>query len=69
MTEEPALPRSRRGALLDELGREDLELYAVAELNERIERLEQEIGRARRAMERKQSGRAAADQLFSLAKR
>jgi uncharacterized small protein (DUF1192 family) len=66
--EEPALPRARRGALLDDLAREDLELYAVEELNERIARLEDEIARVRRALERKQSGRAAADSLFSLGK-
>jgi uncharacterized small protein (DUF1192 family) len=68
MTEEPALPRTKRGALLDELAREDLDLYSVEDLNERIERLEAEIGRARKARDRKQSGRAAADALFSLGK-
>jgi uncharacterized small protein (DUF1192 family) len=66
--EEPDLPRAQRGAMLRELGREDLELYAVEELNERIAGLEAEIARVRRALERKQSGRAAADSLFSLGK-
>ena len=68
MTDEPALPRLQRGALLKDLAREDLDLYAVEELKERIASLEAEIGRARKAMERKQSGRSAADALFSLGK-
>lgn len=66
--EEPASPRLQRGALLNDLAREDLDLYAVAELNERIARLEAEIERTRDAMDRKQSGRAAADSLFSFGK-
>jgi len=68
MTDEPALPRVQRGALLKDLAREDLDLYAVEELKERIGSLEAEIARARKAMERKQSGRSAADALFSLGK-
>jgi uncharacterized small protein (DUF1192 family) len=66
--EEPALPRAQRGALLTELSREDLDLYAVEELKERIARLEDEIARVRGVLDRKQSGRAAADSLFSLGK-
>lgn len=62
---EPAAPRARRGENLDVLEREDLDLYAVEELAERAERLQAEIERSRRAMERKRSGRAAADALFS----
>ena len=65
MIEEPAPPRAARGAALLDLAREDLDLYAVEELKERIASLEAEIGRARKAMERKQAGRAAADALFS----
>ncbi|MBT9472881.1 MAG: DUF1192 domain-containing protein [Phenylobacterium sp.] len=45
--------------------REDLELYAVAELEERIEALEAEIARCRAQIERKRAGRAEADALFS----
>ena len=45
--------------------REDLELYAIAELEERIEALEAEIARCRAQIERKRSGRAEADALFS----
>jgi uncharacterized small protein (DUF1192 family) len=63
--EEPAPPRAARGALLDQLAREDLDLYAVEELRDRIDRLETEIQRVQRVMERKQSGRAQADALFS----
>ncbi len=65
MIEEPASPRIARGAALIEATREDLELYAVADLNERIKTLEGEIARARAALDRKQNGRAAADALFS----
>ena len=61
---EDAAPRRMRGQLLADLSKEDLDLYAVEELQERIEGLEAEISRVRRVMERKQSGRAAADALF-----
>ena len=47
-----------------ELVREDLELLAVAELEERIEALEAEIVRTRAQLERKRAGRAAADAFF-----
>ena len=65
MIEDPAPPRAGRGAALFDLAREDLDLHAVEELNERIAGLEAEIARARKAIERKQAGRAAADALFS----
>lgn len=58
-------PRPLRGAALRDLTREDLSLYAVAELKERIETLEGEIARARAAMDGKQSTKSAADALFS----
>ena len=45
--------------------REDLELYGVAELEDRISALQEEIDRCRAQIERKRSGRAAADALFS----
>jgi uncharacterized small protein (DUF1192 family) len=63
--EEPALPRPQRGASLEEALREDLEVYAVEELSNRIARLEAEIGRTRKVLDRKRSGRSAADALFS----
>ena len=63
--EEPAQARVLRGQRLAEAMREDLELYAVAELEERIAALEEEIARCRAQIERKRAGRAAADALFS----
>jgi uncharacterized small protein (DUF1192 family) len=63
--EEPALPRPQRGASLEAVQREDLDLYSVEELTERIARLEGEIERTRKAKDRKKSGRSAADALFS----
>lgn len=65
MLDEPALPRSVRGQALTDLAREDLELYAVNELEERIERLNAEVSRVRHALERKRAGRDAADALFA----
>ncbi|MBN9480492.1 MAG: DUF1192 domain-containing protein [Bordetella sp.] len=58
-------PRPRRGEALDALGREDLDLYAVDELQERIVALEAEIARARAAIQGKSSQRSAADALFN----
>ena len=63
--EEPAEVRVGRGQRLVEAVREDLELFGVAELEERIEILEAEIARARAQIDRKRKGRAAADALFS----
>jgi uncharacterized small protein (DUF1192 family) len=65
MMEEPAAPRIARGAALIEATREDLDLYAVGDLEERIERLRDEIDRTRSALDRKKNGLAAADALFS----
>ena len=62
--EEPAEPRRLRGQSLIDLGREDLDLYAVEELEERIAGLKAEIERVQAQMEKKRSGRAAADALF-----
>jgi len=66
--EDAALPRARRDAALAELERDDLDGYAVDELQSRIARLENEIGRVRRAIEKKQGVRSAADALFSFGK-
>ena len=63
--EEPVTARVGRGQRLAEAVREDLELFGVAELEERIEILEAEIARTRAQIGRKQAGRAAADALFS----
>jgi uncharacterized small protein (DUF1192 family) len=65
MTDEPAEPRRLRGQALTELTREDLELFGVSELEERIEAMEAEIARTRAQLDKKLSGRAAADALFS----
>jgi len=57
--------RRPRGWALTELAREDLELYGVLELQERIDALDAEISRVRAQLERKKAGRAAADALFA----
>jgi uncharacterized small protein (DUF1192 family) len=66
MAEEDGEPvRKARGWALAELVREDLEIYAALDLEERIEALEGEIGRTRAQLERKRAGREAADSIFS----
>jgi uncharacterized small protein (DUF1192 family) len=62
--EEPAEVRLGRGQRLTEAVREDLELYGVAELEERLQTLRAEIARVEAQLERKRAGRAAADALF-----
>ena len=64
MSEEPAEVRRARGQLLIDLGREDLDLFGVEELRERIALLEAEIGRVRAQIDKKQAVRSAADALF-----
>jgi uncharacterized small protein (DUF1192 family) len=63
--EEPAEVRVVRGQRLVEAVREDLELFGVAELEERIDVLQSEIARVQAQIDRKRQGRAAADALFS----
>jgi uncharacterized small protein (DUF1192 family) len=63
--EEPVDVRIGRGQRLNEALKEDLELYGVTELEERIELLRAEIARVEAQVERKRAGRAAADALFS----
>ena len=63
--EEPAEVRVGRGQRLVEAVREDLELFGLAELEERIEVLRSEIARVQAQIERKKAGRAAADAIFS----
>lgn len=58
-------PRAQRGAALRALGREDLDLYAVEELEERVAGLEAEIARVRASMAGKQSRKSAAEALFN----
>ena len=62
--EEPAEVRISRGQQLAEAVREDLELYGVAELEERLQVLRGEIARVEAQLDRKRAGRAAADALF-----
>lgn len=64
MSDEPAEPRRIRGQALTEATREDLDFYAIEELEDRILTLKGEIARSQAQIERKQSGRAAADALF-----
>ena len=65
MTFEDLDPRPQRGAAIATLGREDLDLYSVDELGERIEVLEAEIARARAAIAAKAAKKSAADALFN----
>lgn len=62
--DEPADVRMGRGQRLAEAMREDLELYSVEELEARIAVLEGEVARARAQIDKKRSGRAAAEALF-----
>jgi uncharacterized small protein (DUF1192 family) len=64
MTFDDLEPRPTRGGTLAALGREDLDLYSVGELEERIEALNAEIERARAAIAGKQAKKNAADALF-----
>ena len=57
--------RRSRGWAVAELSREDLDLFGVAELEERIEGLQAEIARCRAQIDRKRAGKAAADAFFS----
>jgi uncharacterized small protein (DUF1192 family) len=65
MTFEDLEPRPQGGEALRALGREDLDLYAVDELHERIAALEAEIARSKAAIDGKSSKRSAADALFN----
>ena len=65
MTFEDLEPRPSRGATLTALAREDLDLYSVQELDERIEALNTEIERAKSAIKGKQAKKSAADALFN----
>jgi uncharacterized small protein (DUF1192 family) len=63
--DEPTDVRVGRGQRLAEAVREDLELFGVDELEERIVVLQAEIARVQAQIDRKRAGRAAADALFS----
>jgi uncharacterized small protein (DUF1192 family) len=63
--EEPAEVRVGRGQRLLDAVREDLELFGVAELEERLDVLRAEMARVTAQIAKKRSGRAAADALFA----
>ena len=65
MTFEDLEPRPQRGAAVSALGREDLDLYSVDELCERIEALEAVIARVRAAIAGTAAMKSAADALFN----
>lgn len=56
--------RRGRGAALEQALKDDLELFSVDDLEERIALLEGEIARCRGQIQRKAAGREAADALF-----
>jgi uncharacterized small protein (DUF1192 family) len=62
--DEPAEMRVGRGQRLAEAVKEDLELFAVSDLEERIEILQAEITRCEAQIARKRSSLSAADALF-----
>jgi len=66
MLDEPAGPRGGRGDALLAVTREDLDLYGVSELEERVELLENELARTRRQIEKKGAARSAAESFFNL---
>jgi uncharacterized small protein (DUF1192 family) len=55
---------SKPGDPLVELGRQDLDPMSIEELNERIDALKAEIARVEAHMQRVQSHRSAAEELF-----
>lgn len=58
-------PRAQRGAAVTALSREDLDLYSVEELQERIAALQVEIARDQAAINAKSAKKSAADALFN----
>ena len=64
MFEEPAEIRAFSGRALNEVTHEDLEVYGVAELEERIAALQAEIERTKAQLAKKKAGRDAANALF-----
>ena len=64
MLEEPVEPRAFSGDALGAATHEDLEIYGVIELEERIAALESEIARTRIQLNKKKAGRDAANALF-----
>lgn len=65
MIDEPLGPRPGRGDTLVALSREDLDIYGVSELEERVAALQAEIARCKAQIDKKQAGKSAADALFN----
>lgn len=63
--DEPAEVRVGRGQRLLDAVREDLDLFGISELEERLEVLDAEARRVKAQIDKKRSGRAAADALFA----
>lgn len=64
MFEDAAEPRTFSGRALSEAMHEDLEIYGVSELEERIAALQAEIERTKAQLAKKKAGRDAANALF-----
>lgn len=64
MSDEPAEPRGHRGEALLLALREDLELYSVDDLEERVGLLRAEIARTEAQIEKKRASKSAADAFF-----
>ena len=63
--EDAAEPRRGRGAALEQALREDLDLFGLDELAERVEQLQAEVARTQAQVERKKASRSAADAFFA----
>lgn len=66
--DEELTARRQRGQALTEATREDLELYGVEELEERVALLDGEIERTKAEIGKRGSKRAAAEALFNFNK-
>ena len=64
MSDEAAEPRGHRGEALSQALREDLELYSVDDLDERVGLLRAEIARTEAQIEKKRASKSAADAFF-----
>ena len=64
MSDEAAEPRGHRGEALSHALREDLELYSVDNLDERVGLLRAEIARTEAQIEKKRASKSAADAFF-----
>ena len=63
--EDAAEPRRGRGAALEQALREDLDLFGLDELAERVEQLQAEVARTQAQVERKKASRSAAVAFFA----